>query len=149
MLNVIDVSKYIINRSYEIGKPISNLKLQKLLYFVQAKFLVDTNGKSACFSNDIEAWGFGPVVSAAYHYFKVYGSNNIPPYDDCTDSYFNEHDKILINEVIDTYKDYSAVALVNLTHRQDPWIWASESQKRGYSNIIYKDLIFQFFRGKM
>ena len=37
MYNVKDIAKYIISYSYEQNKPVSNLKLQKLLYFVQGE----------------------------------------------------------------------------------------------------------------
>lgn len=43
MYNVLDISRYIINKSIEINKPVNNLKLQKLLYYVQANFLIKEN----------------------------------------------------------------------------------------------------------
>ncbi len=45
--NVIDISSYIIEYSNEIGSPVSNLKLQKLLYYSQAAMLVELGQK--CF----------------------------------------------------------------------------------------------------
>lgn len=42
MYNAVDVAKYIIWFCKENGHSISNLKLQKLLYFVQAQFLITT-----------------------------------------------------------------------------------------------------------
>jgi uncharacterized phage-associated protein len=41
--------------------PISNLQLQKILYYIQKTFL--ENGMVA-FDDEIEAWKFGPVVPA-------------------------------------------------------------------------------------
>lgn len=64
MYNVLDISKYIINKSIEINKPVDNLKLQKLLYYVQAIFL--TNSNEPCFVQDIVHWRHGPVVVEAY-----------------------------------------------------------------------------------
>ena len=62
--NVLDISRYIINYSNVKDYGISNLKLQKILYFVQAYFLIETG--SPCFKEKIEAWDFGPVVPKAY-----------------------------------------------------------------------------------
>ena len=59
MYRASDIARYIIERCKETNRTISNLKLQKILYFVQAEFLVSTN--HACFSDPIEAWDFGPV----------------------------------------------------------------------------------------
>ena len=64
--NVIDVSSYIINYSNQINHPINNLKLQKLLYYVQAATLVKTGRK--CFNSKIVAWQFGPAIPEAYRY---------------------------------------------------------------------------------
>lgn len=77
--NVIDVSSYIINYSNQINHPINNLKLQKLLYYIQAATLVETGRK--CFNSKIIAWQFGPVVPEAYYYYEEYGRNNIPNQD--------------------------------------------------------------------
>ena len=72
MYSAIDVAKYIIWFCKENGYSISNLKLQKLLYFVQAQFLISTGAPA--FKEEIEAWDFGPVVSKVYQYFKMWGS---------------------------------------------------------------------------
>lgn len=74
--NVIDIAAYIINYSNEIGSPVNNLKLQKLLYYVQAAALVKTN--HMCFDSKIVAWKFGPAVPEAYHYYAEYGRDDIP-----------------------------------------------------------------------
>ena len=74
--NVIDVSSYIINYSNQINHPINNLKLQKLLYYVQAATLDEAGRK--CFNSNIVAWQFGPAIPKAYHYYEEYGRNNIP-----------------------------------------------------------------------
>lgn len=47
------VAKYIVNRCVKSGTPISNLQLQKILYFVQMAFLKKLD--KPCFSDDIEA----------------------------------------------------------------------------------------------
>ena len=72
----IDVARHIVNYTNEQGKTVSNLKLQKLLYFVQGFFLALLD--RPCFSDEIEAWDFGPVVPVVYRNFKEFGSNSIP-----------------------------------------------------------------------
>lgn len=52
--NVLDVCRYVINYSNDKDYGISNLKLQKILYFIQAYFLISANKK--CFEEKIEAW---------------------------------------------------------------------------------------------
>ena len=52
MYNALDVAKYIIFYCNTIGSSISNLKLQKVLYFVQAEFLVTID--VACFKEKLK-----------------------------------------------------------------------------------------------
>lgn len=86
--NVIDIAAYIINYSNEIGSPVNNLKLQKLLYYVQAAALVKTN--HMCFDSKIIAWKFGPAVPEAYHYYAEYGRDDIPNQESRKDVKLND-----------------------------------------------------------
>lgn len=74
--DVLDVCRYVIGYCNANDYPISNLKLQKLLYFIQAYFLTQLG--RPCFAEDIEAWDFGPVVPEAYHQYKQFGAGSIP-----------------------------------------------------------------------
>lgn len=71
MLDTLNVARYIINYSNQEKYGISNLRLQKLLYFVQAYYLISSG--NPCFGDRIEAWDFGPVVPVVYHEFKRFG----------------------------------------------------------------------------
>lgn len=148
MYDVLDVSRCIINYCNERGYPISNLKLQKLLYFVQAFFLVNKN--QPCFSDVIEAWQWGPVVPRVYHEFKWYGSENIPPVSNIFGGIFPPEDILpedeqRIKKVVDDLARYSASNLVEATHQQDPWKNAYNAHQ---SNVISQDNIKMFFEKK-
>lgn len=123
MYSVLDVCRYVISYCNRKRYLLSNLKLQKLLYFIQAYFLTSCN--RPCFREDIEAWDFGPVVPEAYYEYKKYGANSIPyifynPFENKKDV-ITEDDKQLINYVLDEMAQYSATTLVAVTHAQDPW----------------------------
>lgn len=154
---VLDVARYIINYSNEMEYGISNLKLQKLLYFVQADFLAFTESKQPCFLEEIEAWDFGPVVREAYQEYKQYGGMNIPSiseYYEVTDDWevkkkrYDENiicinDRQIINQIVDGFSDYSAAALVTITHQQKPW---SDVYEEGMNNVITKKSIREYFQ---
>ena len=136
-----DVARYIILRCNQRGKTISNLKLQKILYFVQAEFLV-SQGKP-CFRERIEAWDFGPVIPDVYHRYKVYGSASIPSVRDENYCPFDREDKALADGIIDECAKYSASTLVEITHRQAPWRTAYHQ----YSGaVISNESIKSFFQ---
>ncbi len=140
MYSVLLVAKYIIKYCNEKNYSVSNLKLQKLLYFAQAEFLVSTG--SPCFPEEIEAWDFGPVVPEVYHRYKVYGSSNIPYISTSLLGRISPPDKALIEDMVDQCAKYTASQLVEITHHQDPWVRAYAPYR---SNIITKRSIRDFF----
>ena len=161
MYKVLDVCRHVVNYSNQNDYGISNLKLQKILYFIQAYFVMNTADQSACFEERIEAWDFGPVVPVAYHAYKHYGSGDIPSvvsyYEFDEDSMWGlktveyednvistEHKK-LIDSVVDGFKDFSATDLVTITHRQAPW---KNSYVPHMNNDITIDAIREYFNGK-
>ena len=142
MYNAIDVAKYIILFCKEKGYSISNLKLQKLLYFVQAQFLI-VKGEPA-FLEDIEAWDFGPVVPEVYQYYKVWGSSELPLLlAKGARAKIYEPDQRLMDEILKECAPYSAVSLVDITHNQDPWLDAYE---RHCNNVITRESIEEYFK---
>ena len=159
--DVLDISRYIINKCNEKNYIISNLKLQKLLYFVQGFSMV--LNKKKCFDDNIQAWDYGPVCPNAYHRFKKYGANNIPPVKQYEDIEFDGVDKIewikkefkeesidpntrrLIDAVINTYAKYSASTLVDITHRQLPWVKTYNDPSNGKNAVIDDKLINDYF----
>ena len=159
MYNVLDVCRHVINYSNNQDYGISNLKLQKVLYFIQAYFLIST--PEACFVEQIEAWDFGPIVPEVYNEYKQYGSGDIPyitsyiQFDeediwnsariDFSDNIISDDDKKLIDMVVDKFSEYSATDLVTLTHRQAPWKYA---YVRGMNNAIKNESIKEYFSGK-
>ena len=153
---VLDVCRHVINYSNKKDYGISNLKLQKILYFIQAYFLIKTSNQ--CFRERIEAWDFGPVVPEAYKEYKQFGSGDIPSvlqivnfdenniWDSEIKRYYDDvisnADKKLIEAVVDKYSDYSATDLVAITHRQAPW---KNAYKRGQNNEITVTALKEYF----
>ncbi len=143
MYKALDIARYIIERCNQNSKTISNLKLQKILYFVQAEFLVAKN--QPCFREKIEAWDFGPVVPDVYFAYRMYGSTNIPCLGKSgVSQLISEKDRGLLDGIIDACSNYSASALVEITHHQTPWIIAYNQD--GHNNEIKTDSIKNYFR---
>lgn len=72
MLDALTLAKYIVTKCTTDHCPISNLQLQKILYYVQVYSLKNTG--EPMFSDEIEAWKFGPVVRNVYNYYCGFGS---------------------------------------------------------------------------
>lgn len=66
-----DVAMYIIAEGVRIKRPVNNLQLQKILYYIQVHFLKKTGIEF--FADNVEAWQFGPVVPKSYYKYAVFG----------------------------------------------------------------------------
>lgn len=118
MYSALDIAKYIIAYEHRKGREVSNLRLQKLLYFVQAKFLRET-GKP-CFLDIMEAWDFGPVVPIVYHEYKIFGALDIILSIDSP--HFPVEVSGIIDNILEYVAPYPTFQLVDITHAQKPWI---------------------------
>jgi len=116
------VAKYFLLKAAQEGEPITQLKLQKLVYLAYASALI--KGKKL-FNEPIEAWANGPVVPSLYQMLKKYGFNPIGE-----DFYKTDINKLLedlddvqsiLDEVFDEYAPRSAFELVTITHNDGAW----------------------------
>ena len=124
----IDVAKNIINiyntkvdelvKSYDITPEyITNLKLQKLLYYVQGLCVMIFGQKA--FPEKILAWNYGPVVNEVYQQYKNNHANEILSYDNVKDI-SNGMYKV-IEEVVTSYGAIESNKLIDFTHEESPW----------------------------
>lgn len=118
MPSSLDVANYFLAMEGDEGE-ITNLKLQKLVYYAQGFSLALL--EEPLFNERIEAWMHGPVVASLYHRFSHLGSQSIPPPKRFDDSVFNRNQRRLLNDVYSVYGQYSAWKLRQLTHEEDPW----------------------------
>lgn len=120
MLNCYQVADYFLaKQDTEAGDTISNLKLQKLVYYAQGFHLAIFN--KPLFNEQIQAWMHGPVVPELYQKFKIYGSGAIPPITEIDLIQFKEETLSFLDEVYSVFNQYSGWALRNMTHEELPW----------------------------
>lgn len=114
------VANYMLYLMGDAFDDLTNMKINKLLYFAQGYFLAK-HGKPL-FTDTIEAWAHGPVVPAVYASYKEYGDQPIRKYDpESIPDMPNEVDEILYG-VARTYGKYTTSALRNITHAiGSPW----------------------------
>jgi uncharacterized phage-associated protein len=142
MINAIEVAKYFLSLSDpDIGDIISNLKLQKLLYYAQGFHLALYD--EPLFGENIAAWAHGPVVPDVYHNYKDYGSAYIPIPNDMDDSIFNDNQKDLMQEVYKIFGQFSAWKLRNMTHNEPPW------RDTEINQIISNEKLSQYFKTQL
>ncbi|HEX2201715.1 MAG TPA: type II toxin-antitoxin system antitoxin SocA domain-containing protein [Longimicrobium sp.] len=111
------VADYFVRFSHEVGDPITNLKLQKLVYYAQAWHLALQGER--LIADPFQAWVHGPVCPPLYQRFRPYGWNPIsesverPALPDAVEAH--------LREVMEVYGGFSAWELERLTHAEAPW----------------------------
>lgn len=119
----------------EDADPMTNLKLQKLLYYAQGCYLA-LHGKPL-FDEEIEAWEHGPVVPGVYQEYKENRGNGIP-FDG--DFEMELEDEAVLKEVYRIFGKYSAWGLRNMVLSEKPW------QSTPRNHVIEKNVILEYFR---
>jgi uncharacterized phage-associated protein len=154
------IANEFIKLAKESNRPISPMKLQKLVYFAHGWYLALAG--NPLINEPIQAWKFGPVIPSLYHSLKAYGNSPITGHvrneaetlfeepeissiDDGPNVKENEQVKELVKRIWDLYGSFSAVQLSNLTHEpKSPWsTTADRDKKRGVP--IDQDKIRDYF----
>ncbi len=120
----------------DVGDVITNLKLQKLLYYAQG-FNLAINNKPL-FKEDVLAWEHGPVVREVYNDHKDNAFLPIKPKTCPTNLTATE--KYLIDNVWKVYGQFSAWKLRDMTHNEAPW------QNTDKNNIISHVKMKSYFK---
>lgn len=119
-----DVGRYFLYLANQEKKPITNKKLQKLVYYAQAWSLVLNNKK--LFSEPIEAWVHGPAVRSLYVQYKKFGFEPIQEEIKSDTLNISGKTKELLDTVWQAYGKLDAGYLEMLTHSEKPWREARE-----------------------
>lgn len=122
------IAHMFVNTGIENKLPITQMKLQKMLYFAQGLHLA-CHDRSPLIEENFQAWKYGPVIPQIYYQYKFYGSDPIQDFE--MFDFFNSHFKSekLNDEAIKTVqttweftKNIDAIRLSNWTHNDgSPW----------------------------
>lgn len=111
------VANFFLRFVCDHGDVLTNLKLQKLLYYAQGWYL-GLYGEPL-FREKLQAWIHGPVQPRVWRRFKEYGPHAIQ--EDPSDVDLPQDVKRHLTEVFDAYGSFSAWELQRMTHSEPPW----------------------------
>lgn len=159
MFSALDLACYINDRHKEkFGINISNIKLQKSLYFLFAYWggIVEKSRRNPesveenyadynnhLFEDEIQAWTYGPVVPKVYHEFENY-------YEYLYDSETIEeqlayeckgHLKPFIDTLLEEIFSISDFKLVDISHEDQAWQRQYIVNELQHNRIISKGVI--------
>lgn len=124
MASAIDVAAYVLEQVDNV----TTMKLQKLVYYSQARHLVLYG--SPLFSNRIEAWANGPVSPDLFrvHSGKYMVGRGGMGTSGSSSALLGPQQEI-VDRVVSLLGSYSGEQLREMTHSEDPWANA----RRGYA----------------
>lgn len=141
--DIIKDAYYLISKFLDDGKNITNLQVQKLMYFFEAYYMNVYNVEKV-YDCNFCAWAFGPVAIPLYKELKKFGNDCI----ELTEEEKMEGESIppeskkLLDIIYNVFKNESAMRLVELTHMPNsPWtyVWDKNGKKVGYGDNTYID----------
>lgn len=142
MASAIDVAAFILER---VGN-VTTMKLQKLVYYSQVRYLVQKG--EPLFRDDIQAWANGPVSPNLFHahagqYMIGKGALDFSG----SSSVLSSSQKQEVNRVVDSLGSYSGEQLRELSHGEKPWLDARKGCAPGErcSAIISVRSMVQFY----
>lgn len=135
MEKVVLDSKYILLKEQDI----TNLSVQKLLYFSQIVALANSN--NLLFEDVPDAMNYGPVYRKVHNRLKKYSWDLIDKEEflNGEDIQIDEESKEVIDAVLKTFGRYSGHVLSTLSHMTDPWKKAEKNKSKTISNEDIKE----------
>ena len=149
------VANYILDFCAARNRPVTNLALQKIIYFCHVWSLIEL--RQPLIKQDFEAWPLGPVLQHLYREFKDFdkqpidrratridrrtGESVVADYE------FDSDLMELLSRVIDFYSQMRAGDLVEISHViGGPWdqVW-NHSLPVNPGMIIDNELIVEFY----
>lgn len=136
-----DVANYIVKECSDHDISITNLQLQKILYYIQVHFLQKEN--RALFSDDIEAWQLGPVVRDVYDQYSTFGSMDLYEIEK-PEVEFTEDERKVIMDIAKRKLKLRTWQLTEETHKEGR-AWA-QVYRDGWGNrhVIDKEVLVAY-----
>ena len=140
-MRAMEIANALLEISQSEGLPISNLHLQKMLYYAQGfSYAFDHR---ELFEDDFEAWKDGPVIPKVYNEFRRYGASPVAPTEAGALGHIaNKETRDFLQIIVQTVGKKDPWALVEKTHAEAPW---RENYSYSDSRIIPKKDIQTYF----
>lgn len=117
-MDAIKLSGYVIQQFNNQKKIVTNLKLQKVMYYIQGYFF--KNFGYAAFEDEIRRWHYGPVVPIVYYEYNSNGAAPLKCQDNVDIDLYNK-ERNLIQTIVKKCAGINTATLVEMTHHEEPW----------------------------
>jgi len=167
MRNIHDVARFVGLSLISKQMTVSPLKLQKILYYIQAWYMVFFGRENTLFADKPQAWVNGPVYPSIYKEYRNAVPNMcdhlaLSHFDSTTDDAaeafrkaaekvsFSSEEEELIESIIVLYGAKTQNELIFLTHAEKPWV-EGRGDKRPYEKSAEElslDTMYEYYRAR-
>lgn len=144
--DVRSIANFVLDLTEKDGLPISNLAINKIVFFLHAHFLVEFD--RPLISAKVEAWQHGPVFRELYREFKGFGDQPITGRahrmspetgrrELCTYQ-FSDEELSFLQKLTRKYAELTPAALRAMSHEKEgPWdqVWNHDTRSNASMNI--------------
>jgi uncharacterized phage-associated protein len=152
MYSARSIANSMLSIARESGDELTNMELQKLVYFAHGWYLALTG--DPLLEEAVKAWNFGPVIPPLYNRLKRYGNGVVEDYIKEKDPITGEevaspepqdaYTRSVLLKVWQVYGHMDGVQMSYLTHKEGtPWYKTWQKEKYG---VIPNELIRDHFR---
>ena len=145
------IAKEFVNLGISAGDPVTQMKLQKMVFFAQGLHLA-LHQEPLC-AEPFFAWKFGPVIPSIYQQYKKWGSSpiiekpviggnsvnlNVPE-----SAALSSMERETIDYTWEITKNLDGITLSNWSHAANsPW---AQAYDKGENSIISNEIIKEYF----
>lgn len=155
MISALVIASRFIQLGIDSNKPVTPLKLQKILYLAHGIHLAEY-GKPLI-NESIQAWEYGPVIPVVYHAYKGWGNTPITQPSEIGIfiggrfatgiDMLNEETESTVKIAWEVSKDMSGIQLSSWSHAPgSPW---SKNYNGKVNQSISDESITEYFRKTM
>lgn len=145
VVSAAEVANTFLELARREGITLTNMQLQKLVYIAFGFYAAIEH--KPLFTDEIQAWSYGPVIPNLYHELKRYGPGQVSEFLDHAGVLKEDTiERKIVEQVWSSYHSYTALELSNLTHKANtPWsrVW---NEKKKNTTIPFNEILNHYER---
>lgn len=131
-MNMLNFAKHILAVAYENKLSVSNLGLQKVMYFAMREQKNNYKLLNQMYDEPFYIWRYGPIVPKIYRKYRIYGASSIIEKGQKSDEY-----SIFDDSIINLLKE-DLFTLIDKSREHKYWLENKDKISNGISTVKYE-----------
>lgn len=131
-MTMLNFANHILAVAYENNLSVSNLQLQKVMYFAMRDQKDNHELLSEMYDEPFYIWRYGPTIPNVYRKFKIYGASSIIEKGE-KDNNYSVFDKSIIKLL-----NKEPSSLITKSRKHNYWLSNKDKIIKGTSDIKYR-----------